>query len=77
MFQSVLLTSSPRLLLPFSPLMNLSPFLCLIIWTTCEMTKKEMTMEELFEERLEEKQLMESLEEWLEDDDWADDGEEL
>jgi len=34
-------------------------------------------MEELFEERLEEKQLMESLEEWLEDDDWGDDGEEL
>jgi hypothetical protein len=34
-------------------------------------------MDDYLEERMEEKLLMESLEEWLEDDDWADDGEEL
>ena len=34
-------------------------------------------MDDYLEERLEEKLLMESLEEWLADDDWADDGEEL
>jgi len=34
-------------------------------------------MDDYLEERLEEKLLMESLEEWLEGDDWADDGEEL
>ncbi len=34
-------------------------------------------MDDYLEERLEEKLLMGSLEEWLEDDDWADDGEEL
>lgn len=34
-------------------------------------------MEELFEDRLEERQMMESMEEWLEEDGWADDGEEL
>lgn len=34
-------------------------------------------MEDYVEERLEEKQMLESLEEWLEDDGWADDGEEL
>ena len=34
-------------------------------------------MDDYLEERLEEKLLLESLEEWLEDDDWADDGEEL
>jgi hypothetical protein len=34
-------------------------------------------MDDYLEERLEEKLLMESLEEWLEDDGWVDDGEEL
>jgi hypothetical protein len=34
-------------------------------------------MEDYLEERLEEKQLMECLEEWLEEDGWVDDGEEL
>ena len=34
-------------------------------------------MDDYLEERLDEKLLMESLEEWLEEDGWADDGEEL